>query len=136
MASLQAIRTALAANVAATGVQTSSLVLASPTPPVIEIEPGPVEYDLAAGRGLDRWHLTIRALVGLEPDAVTQQLLDTLIQTGAGGVKQAAESDRTLGGIVGGLRVTGCTGYRVFMRDGQPPAWGAEWTVDVYATGT
>lgn len=132
-ATLAQIRTGLAANLASiTGLAQSAYVLSNPTPPAAEIEPGPVEYDQAFGRGHDRWAMTVRVFVGLTTDIGAQKRLDTyLAPSGATSVKTALESDLTLGGTVQDLHVTGCSGYRVYPRQGQAPVLGAEWQLTV-----
>lgn len=132
-ATLAQIRTGLAANLASiTGLAQSAYVLSNPTPPAAEIEPGAVEYDQAFGRGHDRWAMTVRVFVGLTTDIGAQKRLDTyLAPSGATSVKTALESDLTLGGTVQDLHVTGCSGYRVYPRQGQAPVLGAEWQLTV-----
>jgi hypothetical protein len=132
-ATLAQIREGLAANLATIAdIQISPYVLSNPTPPAAEIEPAPVEYDQAFGRGHDRWTMTVRVFVGLTTDIGAQKRLDLyLAPSGATSVKTALESDCTLGGTVQDLHVTGCSGYRVFGRQGQAPVLGAEWQLTV-----
>lgn len=132
------IREGLRANLAPiTGCQVSAYLLSNPTPPVLMIYPGPTDYDLAMGRGLDRWTLTIQALTGLVTDIGAQQLLDQWrASTGARSVKAQAESDKTLGGAASSTRVISVTGDSIYTPDGKGPYLGCEWTVEVLATGT
>lgn len=138
MATLEQIREGLKANLAAiTGVQVSAYMLAQPTPPAICVFPGPIDYDQAMARGVDKWMLTIRAFAGLTSDEGAQIVLDRfLAPSGATSVKQAAESDKTLDGVVASVRVVSCTGYGVYQFEGRPPLLGADWSVEIYATGT
>lgn len=137
MPSLEDIRTGLATNLAGvTGLAESPYLLSNPTPPACEIQPGPIEYDQAFRRGLDRWTLTVRVFVGPSSDIGAQKRLDTMLApAGTDSIKAALESDRTLGGMVDDLQVTRCEGYRVFVREGAPSVLGAEWTVVVLAEG-
>jgi hypothetical protein len=139
-ATLTAIRSGLKANLdpltAVEGMQISAYLLSSPTPPAIQIYPAETEYDLAMGRGLDRWTLTVQAFFALTSDVGSQVSLDALLApAGPLSVKQAVESDSTLGGLVDDLSVVSCTGYRVYVRDSGGPVLGAEWEVQVLASG-
>jgi hypothetical protein len=85
---------------------------------------------------MDTWTMIVRVFVGVASDIGAQKRLDAMIaSSGASSVKQALESDPTLGGTVDDLRVTRCTGYRVFTREGGTGVLGAEWEVEVIATG-
>lgn len=135
---LTQIREGIAANLATLqGCQVSAYMLANPTPPTVHVYPGDIEYDLAMGRGLDKWTLTVQAFVGTVSDQGSQVKLDAfLAPSGALSVKSAVESDQTLGGLVSDLQVVSCSGYRVYAREsGHPPVLGAEWSVEVLATG-
>lgn len=138
MASLTSIREGLAANLGALeGIQVSPYMLANPSPPCVHVYPASVEYDLAMRRGLDKWTLTVQAFVGLTADIGSQVKLDQfLASSGTQSVKTVLESDQTLGGTVSDVNVVSCTGYRVYVREGGGPVLGAEWVVEVLATGT
>lgn len=116
-----------------TDVQESAYLLANPTPPYAEVEPGPIEYDLAMQRGLDKWMFTVRVFVGLTADIGSQQLLDSFMDpTGSQSVKTLIETDRTLGGVCDFVLVTGCSGYKTFQHAHTGKlSLGAEWTVAV-----
>ncbi|MBX5461640.1 MAG: hypothetical protein IRZ28_11190 [Steroidobacteraceae bacterium] len=131
------IRTGLAANLAPIpGLQESPWLLSNPTPPAAEIQPDEVDYDQALGRGLDRWRFTVRVFAGFTSDVGAQKLLDLMLApSGPRSVKAALESDCTLGGKVDDLRVTRCSGYRLYGRDGGPSVLGAEWQVEVLVAG-
>jgi hypothetical protein len=137
VAVLGEIRRGLAANLERIlGVQVSPYMLANPTPPAIQVVPGEVEYDLAMGRGLDQLILNVQAFVALGSDIGAQQQLDEFLDgTGAKSVKQAVESDKTLGGSAASARVTRSTGYRAVLRDSGGPVLMAEWEVEVLAKG-
>jgi hypothetical protein len=137
MASLTSIREALAVSLSVIpDIQANAYLLSNTTPPVFEIEPGETEYDLAMARGLDRWTVTVRALVSAATDIGAQRFLDKLIESsGTLSVKAAIEADSTLGGAVADVSVKTCSGYRSFARDGGGPLLGAEWTVEILATG-
>lgn len=134
---LTEIREGLAANLACIpGLSEHAYLLSNPTPPRAEIEPGPIDYDRAFGRGMDEWTLIVRVEVALTSDIGGQKRLDLMLApSGVFSVKEALESDTTLAGACDDLRVTSCTGYRTFVREGKPSTLGAEWTVQVIAAG-
>lgn len=138
MADLTSIREGLAANLSALkDVQVSPYMLANPQPPSAHVFPADISYDQAMVRGVDQWTFTVQAFVGLIDAKGAQVKLDALLApSGSQSVKQLLEVDRTLAGVVADLHVTGCSGYRVYPRDPNPPVLGAEWTVSVLATGT
>lgn len=147
MATFRQMREGIAANLQAiTSLQVSAYMLGNPTPPYAEVIPGwpegrgdrgEIDYDRAFQRGLDSVAFTVRVMVGSASDIGAQKRLDGhLDPAGATSVKQATESDTTLGGVVEDLRVVRCGGYRLFPRDGGAPLLGAEWMVEVWTKGT
>lgn len=137
MTELGDIREGLAINLAVIeDTQVSAYMLNELFAPAIEVVPGKTEYDQSFRRGIDRWVLRIRAFTGMPSDIGAQKNLDLMLASaGAKSVKAAIESDSTLGGVAAGLRVTQCTGYRVFERPGSGAMLGAEWEVEVWAEG-
>lgn len=136
-ADLGAIREGLAANLATIpGLAESAYLLSNPTPPAAEVQPSEIEYHQAFQNGSELWRLVVRVFVGNTSDKGAQIRLDRMLaSSGDYSVKAAIEADKTLGGACDALKVTGCSGYRVFSRDGAPGVLGAEWQVEVYATG-
>lgn len=133
-ATITQIREGLAENLATLGFQASAYALSNPTPPAIQILPGDIRYDLSFHRGLDEVTMLIQAFVSLTSDIGSQKKLDQWLDpTGPNSLKTAAESDPTLGGIVGGLHVTEATGYRT-AQGANGPILVCEWTVEVTAT--
>lgn len=134
MGKMADLRTAIAGTLSTlSGVQESAYMLGNPTPPYAEVQPAPIEYDLAMQRGLDKWMFIVRVFVGSTGDIGNQELLDTFIEpTGPLSVKTLIEADRTLGGKCDFVHVTGCSGYQLFQsRYTGNPVLGAEWTVAV-----
>ncbi len=140
MPALADIRIGLAANLETIeGCQVSPYMLSSPTLPCLYIIPNEagVQYDMAMARGLDEWSLAIVALTGAAGDRGAQELMDELLApSGPKSVKEAAESDRTLGGTVADLRVVSQSGYRYLIREGGSTTLWVQWTVQVIASGT
>lgn len=135
MSDLGTIREAIAAALEPVGqdVQVSAYLLATPTPPTIQVLPGPQDYDQAFARGLDRRTFTIQGFVPVNESDETQKLLDELMApTGPRSVKTLIEADQTLGGAIGGLQVTSDSGYT--MQQHPSGFWTllCEWTVVVW----
>jgi hypothetical protein len=129
------------------GVQQSAFMLANPTPPAMEVTPGPpqvmrrepfIDYDQTFSRGSDTLLWTVRGLVALTTDIGAQKLLLAFADpTGTKSVKAALEANPTLGGVISDLRVTRCYAPITFQREGSTSALlGAEWAVEMYASGT
>lgn len=132
------IRSGLATNLATvTGSpQVLAYMLSNPTPPAFAVFPAATSYDEAMARGLDKWTFTVVAVVSAAVDQDGQKNLDLyLAPSGGYSIKAAIESDRTLGGVVSNLRVTQVSGYRVYADD-RGANLGAEWTVEIYASGS
>lgn len=146
MADMAALRAGLAANLApVSGVQESAYLLTNPSPPAAEIEPAKIRYDEAFRRGLDILTFVVRVFVTFSSDLGAQMKLDAFMaSSGPMSIKAAIESNPTLGGAADDLRVTECSGYKIFTREittaagrgsAGGPMIGAEWTVEVYVEG-
>lgn len=138
MPTLTDIRVGLAANLSALeGIDASPYMLAQPIAPAIQVIPSEVLYDQTMARGYDQWTLLVQAFVGSVASQATQEALDAMLApAGASSVKQAIESDKTLGGAAADLRVTSSTGYQQFVNQTtNTPLLMAEWTVEVLAEG-
>lgn len=138
MSQAAAVRAGLAANLAplvsgGTLGQASPYALSNPTPPCAFITDGEITYDAAMHRGGDWLSYLVVVLVADTVDVDSQQLLDQLRDPS--GVKALIESDPTLAGAADDLRVTKASPSRLYERAGLPAALGAEWTVQILATG-
>lgn len=137
MTTLQAVRQGLADNLALLNaggdwIQVTPYMLASPSPPTIQVMPGKIQYDIANSRGGDLLVMTVQAMVAANFDRQMQNRLDQLLEdSGEFSVKAAIESDFQLGGIVDDLRVTECTGYQIYALAGRGPVLGADWEVSI-----
>jgi hypothetical protein len=137
-ATLEQIRAALAAALdGVPGCQVSAYVLANPTPPILMVFPDVsdgIEYHQAMGNGVERWAMRVQGLVSNTLDVGSQKKLDLwLAPSGAGSVKAAIETDKTLGGVVQQAVVRRAAGYQEYARQGlSSTVLAAEWTVDVY----
>jgi hypothetical protein len=108
---MQNIRTNLAEQIGQiTGLRSSANFLDAPRPPVALVLPERIEYDLNANRGADTYVFTVQVIVTRANDRAAQVALDQFT-VGHDSVKQAIESDRTLGGSADTCRVTELRNY-------------------------
>jgi hypothetical protein len=104
--SITAIRTALATNLATiSGLRTAAEVPDLPNPPVAIVNLDSVTYDQAFAKGMTNYNFTITVIVGRSAEREAQRKLDAYISVGANSVKNAVESDKTLGGYAYDCRV-------------------------------
>lgn len=107
MASITDIRTALATNLATiSGLRTAAEMPDNPNPPIGIVSLESVDYDQAYAKGLVTYNFTVTVIVGRSAERTAQRLLDSYISTGEKSVKNALESDKSLGGKAYDLRVT------------------------------
>jgi len=134
MADIATIRQGLARNLETIrNIQISAYMLAAPTPPCIHIFPATIEFDRGMHRGLDIVAFTVEAFVAFGLDQGGQMRLDRLLApSGAESVKEAIESDRTLGSAVQDVWVTRLSDYRVvLLPDENDHSLRAGWLVSV-----
>lgn len=107
MTTISQIRTALASGLYPVfGRRVSSYVPDQINPPQAVVTLQRVNYDSAFGRGMDTFEFAVLAFVGRADERTGQDLLDGYgAGSGATSVKEALESDKTLGGLVFDLRV-------------------------------
>lgn len=133
MATVKAVRTAIATNLSAiSGLRTAYRVPETLTPPIAVVMPPSITYDSSFGRSMDTYEFRVMVFVGRMDTRTAEDLLDAYMNsTGATSVKTAIESDSTLGGTIQDLRVTA-------MREAGPVVVGdtaylaATWLVTVY----
>jgi hypothetical protein len=134
MATVTQIRDGLAANLATiSGLRTSATVPDNPNPPIAIVEPTSVNYDTTFGRGLDEYLFKITIIAGRADERSGQNKLDGYCNpSGSLSVKTAVESDKTLGGVVQNLRVSGLSTYGS-ITIAETPYLAAEFAVTVYS---
>jgi hypothetical protein len=104
--SISLIRTRLAANLATiAGLRTAAEIPDLPNPPIAVVSLDTVTYDQAYAKGMTNYSFTITVIVGRSAEREAQRKLDGYISTGANSVKNAIESDKTLGGYAYDCRV-------------------------------
>lgn len=129
------MRQGLADNLATiSGLRVSYFIPDNPNPPQAIVAPPTIRYDQSFGRGLDEYSFQVIVFATRADERTGQDLIDSYCAPiGAGSVKAAIESDRTLGGLVADLRVTDMTGVSpTTFADGQVYLT-ATWAVQVFA---
>lgn len=134
MATMSAMRTAIASNLAGiSGLRTAATMPDQPNPPIAVVMPQSVSYDTSMARGLDTYEFVVLVIVGRVDERTAQNLLDGYCNpTGSTSIKAAIESDRTLGGEANDLRVTDMRNYSS-IPVGEITYLAAEFVVTVYA---
>jgi hypothetical protein len=104
--SITAIRTALAKNLATVpGLRTAAEMPDLPNPPIAIVSLNSVTYDGAFDKGLTTYNFSVTVIVGRVAEREAQRKLDAYISTGSSSIKNAIESDKTLGGSAYDCRV-------------------------------
>jgi hypothetical protein len=104
--SISQIRTALATNLATIpGLRTASEIPDLPNPPIAVVSLDSVNYDQSFANGMTNYTFTITVIVGRTAEREAQRKLDAYISPGANSVKNAIESNKTLGGYAYDCRV-------------------------------
>lgn len=134
MALITDLRTRIAANLATiTGLRTSPEMPDNPNPPIALVRPVTVEYNQAMARGMTKYTFVVVVIVGRAEERTAQRALDAYCSsTGTSSIKNAVESDKTLGGNAYDCRVTEMRNYTpIQLQEGTYLA--AEFSVDVFA---
>ena len=104
--SISQIRTRLAANLATIpGLRTAAEVPDLPNPPIAIVALNSVSYDRAYAKGMTSYTFRVTVIVGRSAEREAQRKLDAYISPGTNSVKNAIESDKTLGGNAYDCRV-------------------------------
>jgi hypothetical protein len=100
------IRAGLATNLATiSGLRTAAELPDQPSPPIAVVQINNISYDEAFQGGLALYNFTVTVIVGRVSERTAQTRLNAFASTGAGGIKKAVESDKTLGGKAFDVRV-------------------------------
>lgn len=104
--SVSSIRDGLATNLATiNGLRTAADLPDQPSPPIAVVQLNGISYDEAFQGGLTFYNFTLTVIVGRVSERSAQDRLNAFASTGAGGIKAAVESDKTLGGEAFDVRV-------------------------------
>lgn len=99
MSDIPGMADGIAANLATiAGIRTYPEIPDNPNLPAAVVSLITVEYDQAYHGGLTNYTFNVNVVVSRVTERRAQERLYTYIGTGAGGVKAAIQSDRTLGG--------------------------------------
>ena len=103
MASIGALRTALATNISSiSGLRTASAIPEQINPPIAVVYPAgtPVEFHMSSNNGSHQFYFEVMIIVGRADARSSQKELDEYISTtGSKSVFLAIELDRTLSGL-------------------------------------
>lgn len=131
--SISTIRDGLATNLATiSGLRTKADIPDNPSPPVAVVSLNTVSYDQAFKQGLALYNFTVTVIVGRVSERTAQSRLNAYASTGAGGVKHAIESDKTLGGEAFDVRMQELTNIGAITL-GEQSYLAAEFSVVVYS---
>ncbi len=131
--SITDIRDGIATNLATiSGLRTSAELPDQPNPPIAVVQLNNVTYDQAFQGGLVLYNFTITVIVGKVAERLAQQRLNAYASTGAGGVKAALQSDRTLGGSAFDVKLQEMTNIGAITL-GEQQYLAAEFAAIVYA---
>lgn len=131
--SIETIRSGIATNIATiSGLRTSVDIPDNPNPPIAVIGLNNVRYDQAYQGGLVEYNFVVTVIASRASDRWAQRRLDDYTSTGANSVKEAIESDRTLGGSAFDVRVTEMSNVGAVSL-GETSYLAADFAVTVYA---
>lgn len=132
--SITDIRDGLATNLATiAGLRSSSDIPDNPSPPIAIVQFQSVDYDGAFQQGMATYSFIVSVLVGRASERTSQRKLDTYASTGAGGIKNAIESDKTLGGNAYDVRVEAMSNVSAVSLGGDISYLSADFVVTVLA---
>lgn len=132
--SISTIRDGLATNLATiSGLRTKADIPDLPSPPVAVVSLNNVSYDQSFKQGLALYNFTVTVIVGRVSARSAQDKLNAYASTGAGGIKNALESDKTLGGAAFDVRMQELTNIGAITL-GEQQYLAAEFSVVVYAS--
>lgn len=130
--SIADIRAGLATNVATIrGLRVSATIPDQVNPPIALINLQTVNYDGAFAGGLVTYNFQLTVIVGRASEREAQRRLDAYISTGTGSIKNAVESDVTLGGAAYDVRVENMSNFGSILISDQNYL-AADFTVTVY----
>ena len=134
MTSITSIRNALATNLATiSGLRTASTIPDNPMPPQAIVMLENVDYDNAFQNGLVTYQFRVSVLVARADERSAQDKLNAYASTGAGGIKNAIESDKTLGGNAFDVNVSTMTNIGTVSLGGDVAMLSADLIVTVYS---
>jgi hypothetical protein len=132
--SITDIRNGIATNLRTiTGLRATGEVPDQPNPPQAVVQLQNVDYDGAFQGGMTTYSFLVTVLVGRAAERAAQQKLNIYASTGAGGIKPAIESDKTLSGTAYDVRVETMTNISAVSLGGDISYLSADFIVTVLA---
>lgn len=133
--SITSIRDGIATNLATiSGLRTSADIPDNPNPPQAIVQLQSVDYDGAFQGGLTTYSFIVTVLVGRAAERSAQNKLNAYASTGAGGIKAAIESDKTLGGAAYDVTVETMTNISAVSLGGDITYLSADFVVTARST--
>ena len=133
--SITTIRDGIATNLATiSGLRVSADIPDNPNPPQAIVQLQSVDYDGAFQGGLTTYSFLITVLVGRAAERSAQIKLNAYASTGAGGIKAAIESDKTLGGSAYDVTVETMTNISAVSLGGDISYLSADFVVTARST--
>lgn len=130
--SIAAIRQGLGANIGTIrGLRVAETIPDQVNPPQAVVALQSVAYDGALRGGLTTYSFMVTLIVGRASERTAQRILDTYISPGDSAIKNAIESDKTLGGSAYDVRVEAMSSVGS-LTIGEVNYLAADFTVTVY----
>ena len=114
------------------GLRVAEYIPDNPSPPIAVVALANVQYDGAFQGGLVTYNFTVSCIVGRVAEREAQRRLDAFISTGAGGIKHAIESEKSLGGAAYDVKVTEMNNIGA-VQLGDATYLGCDFNVQVYS---
>jgi hypothetical protein len=114
------------------GLRVAETIPDQPNPPMAVISLESVNYDQTFQRGMSEYNFVISVLAGRVSERNAQSRLDSYIDPGSATIKNAIESDRSLGSAVFDVRVSDMSNIGA-VNLGETIYLGADFSVRVYA---
>ena len=114
------------------GLRVAETIPDQPNPPMAVISLESVNYDQTFQRGMSEYNFTVSVLAGRVSERNAQSRLDSYIDPGSATIKNAIESDRSLGSAVFDVRVSEMSNIGA-VNLGETVYLGADFSVQVYA---
>jgi hypothetical protein len=113
MALISDLRAGIATNLATiAGLRTGSTIPENVNPPFAIVAPSSMTYHMAMRNGMTTYSFVVTLVVGRADGRSAQNALDSFCSsTGSSSIRNAVESDRTLGGKAFDCVVTGMRNY-------------------------
>lgn len=113
--------------------RTSAEVPDNPSPPIAIVSLQSINYDQAFQGGLTRYIFTVTVIVGRTAERHVQRALNDYASTSGRSIKEAVESDRTLGGSAYDCVVSAMTNIGAISLQGDITYLAADFQVTVLA---